>query len=130
MKLIITILRVLLGLALLAFGINKIPDIGGFLPSPAFPERAQDVIGGLAVGYVLPWMVMTVEIVVGLMLVFGQWVPLALLLLAPLSVNIVLFHLTTAPETGLAAYVVAGLNLILLLLHFPAYRPVLQRKSN
>lgn len=128
MNKVILVLRIVLGLMLIAFALNKLPFVPEFLPPPNLPPEAQKVIGGLAVGYVLPWLVGITELVVGVLLVSGQWVPLALVLLAPLSVNLLAFHLTTSIEAGIPAYVVAGLNLILMFLYYPRYSPLLKRQ--
>ena len=84
------ILRLILGLALLFFGINKIFD---FVPMFKMPLGAADFIESLKnSGYVF-YAVAFIEIGVGLLLLFKKWVPLALIVLAPISLNILLFHL-------------------------------------
>ena len=85
-----TILRIILALGLLVFGLNKFI---GFMPAPELPENAANFMQSLqATGYVLP-IVGALEIFIGFLLLIKKWVPFALLLLAPISVNIVLFHL-------------------------------------
>ncbi|MFT5238777.1 MAG: putative oxidoreductase, partial [Flavobacteriaceae bacterium] len=84
------ILRIILSLGLIIFGLNK---FFGFMPIPELPEDASSFMFSLeASGYVLQ-IVGFLEIVIGLMLLINKAVPFALLLLAPISANILLFHL-------------------------------------
>ena len=65
-------------------------------------------MGGLAaVGYFFPLLKAT-EVTVGLLLLSGRFVPLALVLLAPILVNIVGFHIAVAPAgLGMALFLTA-----------------------
>ncbi len=92
------IARYLLGLIFFVFGLNGFLN---FLPPPEVPEgAAQAFMGGLAgTGYFFPLLKIT-EVVGGAMLLAGMYVPLALLLLAPVVVNIAAYHifLDAAPQ--------------------------------
>lgn len=116
------IVRILLGLILIAFGANKLYPV---IPLPQPPEDAASFMGSLAAtGYVLP-VIAVFEIVIGLLLLFKKWVALALIMLVPLSLNILLFHLfLDVPSIGLALLVVI-MNGILLYKHKQKYRPLL-----
>lgn len=117
-------LRVILGLMLLTFGLNKFFN---FMPMPEMAEPAQEFMGALVEsGYMMP-MIATTEIVSGTLLLLGLFVPLALLLLAPLSVNVILFHLFLDPSTILFALIVALLNLYLLIVYRRHYYPILKQ---
>lgn len=113
------ILRVILALGLLFFGLNK---FFGFIPAPDLPTEASEFMSSLnATGYVLP-IVGALEVIIGLLLLFNKWVPFALMLLVPISVNIVLFHLfLDLPGIG-GALAVAVLNAVLIYKHWKAYR--------
>lgn len=101
------IARILLGLIFFVFGLNGFLN---FLPQPPMPEAAGAFAGALAAtGYMFP-LIKGVEVLVGLMLLTNKFAPLALIILAPITVNIVLFHAVLAPA-GLA------LPVIILLLH-------------
>ncbi len=115
------IVRILLGLILIVFGVNKIYS---FIPLPHPPQEAADFMASLAdTGYVLTF-VAVFEILIGLLLLFRTWVPFALLLLVPLSLNILLFHLfLDIPAIG-AALLVAVLNGILIYKHRLKYKPL------
>jgi uncharacterized membrane protein YphA (DoxX/SURF4 family) len=94
MKLAATIARFLLGLMFTVFGAN------GFLhfipqPPPANPLALQYMIVlGSSHQFVL---VFLIQLIAGLLLLSGFFVPLALVLLAPVIVNIVMYHLTLDP---------------------------------
>ncbi|MEZ4449976.1 MAG: hypothetical protein R3B09_10900 [Nannocystaceae bacterium] len=102
--------RALLGAAFLVFGLNGFLH---FMAMPAPPAAAGAFLGALgASGYMFP-LVKGIEVVAGVLLLSGRYVPLALLLLAPILVNIVAYHLFLAPDgTGLVLFLVA-LELVL-----------------
>ena len=84
----------LLGGMLVVFGLNGFLN---FIPMAAPEGEAGVFMGGLAAaGYFFPLLKLT-EIAVGLALVFRRFVPLALTVLAPITINILAFHLFLAP---------------------------------
>ena len=96
MKIAVLIARILLGLTFLVFGLN------GFLnflhaPMPTGPAGQYMAVMG---GTLYMQFVFLVQIVGGVLLLSGQFIPLALVLLGPVIVNILLFHITLLP-TGL-----------------------------
>jgi len=115
------ILRLILALGLIVFGLNKFI---GFMPMPELPEQAADFMSSLnATGYVLP-IVGALEVIIGLLLLLNKAVPFALLLLAPISANILLFHIfMDLPGIG-GALVIAIINVILIYKHWKLYRPL------
>ena len=104
-------LRILLGLILVVFGANKFLD---FMPHMEMPEPAGNLMMAMmASGYMLK-LVGATEIVVGILLLIKKWVPLALVVLAPISVNMILFHLFLAPAGIVPAAVVTIINIALI----------------
>ncbi len=97
--------RVLLGLVFTVFGLNGFLQ---FLPMPPMEGAAGAFVGALAAsGYLFP-LLKGVEVVAGLMLLANRYVPLALTLLAPIVVNIALFHFVLTPgEIGMAVALLA-----------------------
>jgi putative oxidoreductase len=115
--------RILLGLVMTVFGLNFFLH---FLPQPPLEGPAGAFIGALfASGYVL-LIVKVVEVVAGLLLLAGRFVPFALALLAPIVVNIVAFHAVLAPAGLVLPLVVLALELYLAWAYRGAFAPMLQ----
>ena len=120
MKTAVLVARALLGLIFVVFGLNGFLH---FLPQPEMPPAAGAFFGGLAAtGFMLPTLFAT-QVVGGALLLLGM-VPLALVILAPVIVHIVEFHVFLAPAGLPLAVVVAALALFLAWTHRWAYRPL------
>jgi len=97
--------RILLGTIFFVFGLNGFLQ---FLPQPPMPEAAGVFVGGLASsGYFFPLLKGT-EVLAAIALLSNRWVPLALTVLAPITINILLFHLVLAPALGLPLVIIAS----------------------
>jgi uncharacterized membrane protein YphA (DoxX/SURF4 family) len=123
-----TIARVLLGLMFFVFGLNGFLN---FIPPPKEmpPEGAMAFAGALMkTGYMMP-LIKGVEAFCGLLLLVNRFVPLALVLLAPVIVNIVAFHAFLAPGSLGFAIVILGLELYLAWAYRAAYRPLLTARA-
>ncbi|MGB3342540.1 MAG: DoxX protein [Aequorivita sp.] len=117
------ILRVILGLGLIFFGLSKFIQFN-FMPTPTFTEEATNFMKSLHnTGYVL-LVLGAFEIIIGLLLLFKKWVSFALILLAPITLNILLFHLFLDSPGILLAMIVVGLNGMLIYKHWKNYRPL------
>jgi uncharacterized membrane protein YphA (DoxX/SURF4 family) len=115
------ILRSLLGLTFLVFGLNKFLH---FIPNPPEPAAAMDFFGALfKTGYFLP-LLATTEVFSGILLLTGLMVPLALVLLAPVIVNVFMFHLFLAPDGLPIAVVIVALEAVLAWMHRDAFAPL------
>jgi uncharacterized membrane protein YphA (DoxX/SURF4 family) len=99
--------RSLLGLAFVTFGLNYFLH---FMPLPLMSGPPAEFMGALfTTGYMFP-MIKSIEVLGGLLLLTGRFVPLGLLLLAPIVVNIAAFHVFLTPgEIGMSAVLVAML---------------------
>ena len=129
MKILNTIIRTGLGLMLLAFGLNK---FFWFMPDfdfTGYPE-AEHLFEALRFsgddpnagkGYIMNLVGLT-EAVVGLLLIVKKWVSFALVMLVPISVNIVLFHAYVNLPNILPAIVVALANAYLMHKNWDNYR--------
>ncbi len=114
------IVRLLLGLLLVLFGLNKLLPTP-FIPLPQLPIKAADFMSSLvATGYVLKT-VGTLEILIGALLLAKKWVAFALIALVPISLNILLFHLFLDASGIAGALLVATLNVILIYKHWSQY---------
>lgn len=125
----VLVARILLGLLFFVFGLNKFL---GFMPEPEMSEKGGAFIAALMdSGYVMTLVALT-ETVCGALLLSGFFVPLALVLLAPIIVNIVGFHVALDPAAaGLATVaVVLGLHGFLTAQHWDVYTPLLVAKGS
>jgi putative oxidoreductase len=114
MKIAVLIARILLGLMFLVFGLNGLLN---FLHMPMPIGLAGQYMGAMFVSHYLV-VVMLVEIVGGLLLLSGQFIPLGLVFLGPILFNILLFHTFMAPS-GLP---MAGFATILWFIIFAGHR--------
>ena len=104
------VLRILLGLFVLVFGLNKFAN---FIPMEAPTGDAAAYYGALMSSKTLI-LVALVEIVAGLALIFNKFGALMALILMSVSVNAVLFHATLDPGTIGGAVVLLVLNVLVL----------------
>jgi len=115
------LVRIVLGIMLLVFGSNKFLH---FIPLPPSTGSAADFMNSLgATGYIFP-VVGLLEVIIGIMLLFKKWVAFALILLAPISINILLFHLFLDIPGVSAALLVVMFNGILIYKHWKQYIPL------
>jgi uncharacterized membrane protein YphA (DoxX/SURF4 family) len=119
------IIRMILGALLLFAGSNKLI---GFAPNPPHPEAATAFMMALVKsGYMMPLIALT-EITCGAAFVSGRFVALAAVLLAPLALNIVLFHAMLDPSGGAPGFFVGIADVYLLAVSFPKYREMLSSR--
>lgn len=117
--------RIVFGLLWLVFGLNFFFN---FLPAqPPPPEEGMKFLGGLMANpYMFP-VIKTIEVVVGIMLVANIAVPLALVVIAPITVNIILFHAVLAPVGTAPALLMLILNVFLGVAYFNSYKPLFKK---
>jgi hypothetical protein len=122
-----TIVRYLLGVPLVVFGLNGFLN---FIPQPEtpLPEDATAFAGALvASGYMMPLIGLTL-LSVGILLVLNRFVPLALVLFAPFIVNSLAFHFFLERSGLPVATVFLALHLYLAWVHRAAYRQLLSAR--
>lgn len=123
------IARILLGFIFFASGLAGLLNL---VPVPPdLPEGLRTFNAGLAASiYFMPFL-KAVETICGLLLLSGFFVPLALVVLAPIVMNIFLVHAFLAPS-GLPLAVILGLLLIYLAFFAEPYaskiRPLFRKK--
>lgn len=94
MKTASLISRYLLGVIYFVFGLNGFLQ---FLPMPPLPEPAMNFLGGLmGSGYFFPFL-KGAEVLMAVLLLSGFAVPFAMVVLAPITINILLFHFVLTP---------------------------------
>ena len=101
-KILANISRFLLALIFTVFGLNGFLH---FIPAPPPSGVAGQFLGAMFVSKYLLF-VFAIQLIAGVLLFVNRFVPLALALLAPVIVNILLFHSLMAPSgLGLALFV-------------------------
>jgi hypothetical protein len=120
--------RVLLGLLFLIMGLN---GFFNFLPAPtSIPPKAGAFFGAMmATGYLIP-LVSATQAVAGVFLLSNRFVPLAVVILAPVVVNIAFYHVFLSPTMGVPLAAVAlVLELYVAWAYREAFRPLLVSRT-
>jgi len=89
MKIVTLIARLLLGLIVVVFGLNGFLNFLNMGPLPS--GFAGQFIIALAASHYL-WVIAGLQVVGGVLLLVNRFVPLVLVLLGPIIVNILLYH--------------------------------------
>ncbi len=114
--------RLLLGLMFTVFGLNGFLH---FLHQPPPTGLALQYLSVMTQSHMMVF-VYAVQLVTGLLLLAGIFVPLALTLLGPVIVNILLFHLTLEPKGIGPGLLAAVLWFIVFFSVFESFRPILR----
>jgi len=126
MKIASTIARYLMGIIFVVFGSNGFLHFIPLPPPP--PSLALDYMVVLTKSNYF-FFVYLVQLVAGILFLANRYVPLALTIVAPVIVNILLFHVLMQPE-GLAPGAIATICWILVFLNFrSAFNGIFQAKA-
>ena len=121
MKNISTTISILLGITLIAFGLNKFFT---FMPVLELSAPGLEFMGAFVkVGYGMT-IVAIVEIVTGILIAINKYRALALVILFPVMLNALLFHVFLDPENILPAVLVVVMNLFLMYASKEKYAPL------
>jgi len=123
MKVAIIIVRVLLGLVFVVFGSNAFLH---FIPMPPLPPTpAGNFLNALFVSHYI-YAVALFQVIGGLLLLVGRFVPLGLVFLFPVIVNIDLFHIFMDHSGLPMAALVSLLAIFLVWRHRDAFAGILR----
>jgi putative oxidoreductase len=124
MKIAVMIARILLGLAFLVFGLNNLHP---FMPMQMPPGDAGTLS---AIMFMHHWITFhgVLYVIAGILLIVGRYVPVGLVILGPILVNILLFHLTLLPAGIGPGLVCAVLEIFLIWAYWPAFRGIFTSK--
>jgi hypothetical protein len=119
--------RVLLGLCFFVFGLDYFLHI---MPPPKgpFPAPMMNFAGALAQSGYMMELIKGTEVLCGALFLLNLFVPLALVIIAPVIVNIVAFHLFLAPSGLPLALVLVVLASGLAWSRRDAFRPLFARR--
>jgi len=120
-KLVRTV-QIIFGIVLIIFALNLLFQ---FMPGPQFGDDGNNFLGALAAsGYIFQVMAL-IWIVGGLFFILDKFSPLGAVIIFPISLNIILFHLFfnefASIPVGLIIFLV---NIYLLYVHWNIYRPM------
>lgn len=122
MKIFIFILRSALGLFLLAYGIDYFYHLKFLPPIPISSRTANDFLVMISRSGYLFETVYGIEIACGVFLLINRFAPLFLIILLPITVNILLFYYFYDLDNIELPGAILFVNLLLMLLYRRAYR--------
>lgn len=103
MRVLTLIARILLGVLFLVLGLNGFLNFLSLGPAPT--GLAGQFMGALFQSHYY-WVIAALQVAAGVLLIVNRYVPLALVLLGPIIVNILLYHIFLFPQ-GVALAIVA-----------------------
>jgi len=124
MKIVTVIARLLLGLIFLIFGLNGFLN---FIHAPLPNGAAGTFLGVLFSSHYIV-LVAGVQVIAGILLLIDQYVPLALVLLAAMIANILMYHATMNPAGFPLAIIVTILWIIVASRFRAHFAPIFVRK--
>lgn len=117
--------RIILGLIFVIFGLNGFLN---FIPMPPPPENMMKFAMALMdTGYFMQF-VKACEVICGVLLLANIFVPLSLLILAPICINIFLIHAFLAPDGLPMAIAILVLGSAIAWARFEKFAPLLKMK--
>ncbi len=127
MRAVVILCRVVFGAIFLIAGLNGLFQ---FFPMPAPPEGpAIEFMSGLiGSSYFFPFLAL-IQACCGFLLLIDRFVPLALTIIAPVTVNILAYHLFLAPSGIVLGLVVVGLNVFLAFAYRNSFTGVLASRA-
>lgn len=125
MKIAVIIIRSLLGFI---FTASAVVVLFNLVQAPPLTGDVKTFNEGLmATGYFIP-MLKVIELVCGLALLSGFFLPLALVVLFPVTVHIFVYHVVMLPEGLPVAIFLLAANLFLAYYHRQSYAPLFKAK--
>lgn len=123
MRIVAIIARILLGFVFLVFGLN---GFFHFMPNPPPTPAAGAFFGALFATHYMFGLIFGAQVIGGALLLLGVMVPFGLVILAPVIVNILAFHifLSPVPMQIAIALIVTALELFLALYYRAAFAPL------
>ncbi len=122
--------RILLGLVFFVFGLGGLLNWFPAPPPETLPPKLVAFDAAMRSSGYLFELVKGTEAAMGLLLLLNRFVPLALVILAPIVVNIVLVHVLLAPMGLAMAVVILALECYLAWVHRRAFAPLLTARAS
>ena len=122
MEKVVTVTRIILGTIFFVLGLN---GFFTFIPVPEFHPFMEILVDS---GYI--YLVKSIEVIGGLLLLTNRFVPLALALLLPVIVNIAAYHALLDPRNGSISLILIFFSAILLLHYKSFYKPFFSARGH
>jgi putative oxidoreductase len=116
MKILAIVCRVLLGLVFVVFGLNILHP---FMPVQPMPEQVNAFMAIMAPS---GWLkaIGAFQVLGGLLVLYSGTVPLGLVILCPITVNILLFHLCLMGGSGILPGILTAIFELILISRYRA----------
>ena len=123
-KKILFVVSLLFGLLFINSGLNKFFN---YMPMPKdMPESMTKVMGAfMEIGWLMP-LIAVVEIVGGILFITNKYRALGAIIILPVMVGILLFHIVTAPDTLPMAIILMVINLWAIFENREKYLPLVR----
>lgn len=125
--------RIILGLIYFVFGLMGLAIAFGFMKMPQanMPPAAEEFMKGImGSGYFLAFLKIT-ETSCGFLLLIGFLAPLALVILAPVTLNIIMFHFNLTPggQNLVLPCVMLVAQILAMSAYWNTYKPLFSNKK-
>ena len=120
MKIATVVVRILLGLPFVFFGVMVIHP---FAPMPTMPGD-PGTLSTIMMQHHWFLFIGSLYVIAGLLLVIGKYVPVGLVILGPILVVILLFHITLAPSTIGMPVLLTLFEVFLIYRYWPAFQGI------
>lgn len=121
MKIAVIIVRVLMGLM---FAFASIVVLFKLVPQPEQTGNVKIFMDGMTASVYMMTTIKVIELICAVAFLFGKFVPLATVVIFPITVNILLFHVFVEPEGLLVAILLMIGNLFLAWHYRNKYKPL------
>jgi len=125
MKITVLIVRILMGLM---FAFASIVVLFKLVPQPEQTGNVKIFMDGMAASVYLMTTVKIIELICAVAFLSGRFVPLATVVIFPINVNILLFHVFLGPESLPVAILLMAGNLLLAWYYRDKYKSLLLAK--
>ncbi|MBW8331632.1 MAG: hypothetical protein K0M40_06420 [Prolixibacteraceae bacterium] len=125
MKIAVLIVRILMGLM---FAFASIAFFFKLMPQPELTGDMKIFMDGIEASVYLMTTVKIFELLCAIAFLSGRFVPLAAVVIFPINVNILLFHIFLDPSSLLIAILLVLGNLFLAYYYRDEYKPMLAAK--
>lgn len=125
MKITVLIVRILMGLM---FAFASITVLFKLMPQPEPTGNVKIFMDGMAATVYMLTTIKVIELICSVAFLSGRFVPLATVVIFPINVNILLFHLFMAPEGLPVAVLLMIGNLLLAWYYRDRYKAMLTAK--